>query len=523
MLSPGMVPSPGPPSPGPRGIPRTAFDLLPHLASFLEAPPPQTLLIIGGSGTGKSTLVRSLLPRVRGPGIFIAYRTEGTSPPGEPAGAPGTGRISLLVVDPEGSSGDGPDDPSEGAERSLSFAPAALQNGSEVPTPLAEAIARLGTRAEGFVAVDSWDATSEEDFRRRGGERASVRVLSAPISSLRGLFGRAPVRGIIALSTPPDPELLSIADGVVELGWEDLHGFRLRVVTIEKLRRTPPPETRYLYSLERGEFYCPPQFAPGFRAPIAPPDPDPDPQAETLFPGSAAFAAAFGRLRPRGLTGLEVPSRFPSSVADAFLYPLVAHALSIGGRVVWIPSASSSPVQVALQLSRSIPAEFVRERLRVIAPAGPEESTHELKAVAMPLPRAASPGRKAPEGSAPSIGPLFPDAHRFLHGTPAGRPSLYVIYLDGLHALASIAGLPVSPETFPLIVGSYQRLPRFHGFGFGRADDPLDAALVASVDTHIRVEEKYGRTVLLGVRPRTSPYILDWPDESGRYTLVPMK
>ena len=124
---------------------------------------------------------------------------------------------------------------------------------------------------------------------------------------------------------------------------------------------------------------------------------------------------------------------------------------------------------------------------------------------------------------APGVGPLFPESFRFLQATREGRPSLYVIHIDGVRALASIAGVPLNPDSYPMIVSGYTRLPRFHGLGFGRADDPVIKVLAGAVDTNIQIEERYGRTVLLGVRPRTNPFILDWIGETGRYTLIPMK
>jgi hypothetical protein len=61
-----------------------------------------------------------------------------------------------------------------------------------------------------------------------------------------------------------------------------------------------------------------------------------------------------------------------------------------------------------------------------------------------------------------------------------------------------------------------------HGFGFGRNDDPLNGPLLQNLDIQIQIEEKYGRTLLLGRRPRTRPYLLDWIDPTGRYSLVPI-
>jgi hypothetical protein len=511
-----------PREPAAKGKGGVGFDLIDHLDRFLAGPGPQTLLINGPSGSGKSTLIRALLPRLKGRRLFVAYRTEpGAGTPD--SGAAGDPMLSFLVVDPNAPRVEPSRDPISSAGPMMSFAPAALPRESAFPPALIEAMARLATDGGGYVVTDSWDTQSEAEFRKQAGPEASVQVVSATSAIMRAKFGRIPICSIVALAEVPDSEMESAADGVVQLGWEDLEGFRLRVVSIPKLRSIPTPETRYLYTLDGGRFYCPPQLPPGFRPPIGPPDPDPQPEEDSLFPGSQSFCDAFGRLRYHGLTGFQVPQRFSGIHGDVVLYPLVAHVLSIGGRAVWIPAAASSAGQIISQMSRWIPPDFLRERLRIVTPWGPDPALGDLKSVALPIRRAPDDGRDARSVVAPGVGPVFPESFRFLQGTPEGRPQLYVIHIDGVRALASIAGVPLDPESFPLIVSGYTRLSRFHGLGFGRVDDPVVKVLAGAVDTLIQIEERYGRSVLLGLRPRTSPYILDWAPDSGRYVLTPIK
>lgn len=500
---------------------RSGFNFLEHLGSFLERPPPQTLLITGASGTGKSTLLRSLISKLKGPGVFLAYRTLPTETGGAPV-SPGSGTaLAILLVDTTGPRSDDPG--TAEAEHLMSFAPAAAQTFPSFPEPIGRAIDRLSARGGGFVVADSWDAESDREFRARAQEGGTVQELETTVPILRAQLGQIPVRSLLALSFEPDLEMLSRADGVIHLGWEDVEGFLLRVVSIPKLRSAPAPETRYLYSLDGAVFNCPSQLPPGFRPPIGPPHPDRSPQEESLWPGSEPFAAAFGRLRYHGLTGLEVPPRFPSYLADVFLYPLVAHTLSIGGRVAWIPSAMSTPLQITSQLSRFIPPEFLAERLRVLSVGGVDQGLGELKPVALSIRKAAPTGEDGRPVPPSPASPMFPEAYHFLRSTPERRPCLLVVYVDGLNAIAAVAGIPLNPAAVPMILGTYARLPMFHGFGFARSDDPLDKTLAMGIDTLVHVEEKYGRTVLLGLRPRTNPYILDWTDEGGQYALIPMK
>lgn len=507
----GVAPEPAPT--------RGGFDLIAHLASLLEIPRPQLLIVKGASGTGKSTLLRTLVPLLRRPRIFLAYRSErgvrGSDRTGPPEGEP----VSLLMVDPQ--AGEGPEGTS-GAEYSMSFAPAAFRSEDGLPTPLVEAAHRLDEAGGGCVIMDSWDRGSEELFRSQVGDRGSARVLSTGARALWTQLGSLPATVLLVLVEDPGAEAVSSADGVIELGWEDVEGFALRVLSVPKLRLAPVPEPRFLYSLDQGEFRCPTRLPPGFEPPIGPPDDDPDPRAATIFPGSQDFAGAFGRLPMPGFTGLEVPSQFASRFADVFLVPLVAHTLTRGGRVVWIPSASSGPAEVCAMLDGYVPKTTLREGLRVLSSAESEEDLGDLAEVALPVRREPEVQPRTGE-HAPAVRPLFPSAYDFFRGQTGGRPCLYAIAFGGIHEMAAAAGMTINPSTFPFVVGAYARLPGFHAFALARSGDPLTQVLVARAAAHVRIEERYGRTLLFGVRPRTNPYLLDWPDADGRYHLVPLR
>ncbi len=501
---------------------RRGFDLLDHLRGFLSDGPTPILLVMGPAGSGKSTLLQTLVPMLPGPKAFIAYHAEG-QPPDSAASTAGMNLpISLVLIDATPGAPPASDSADE-VGQSMSFAPATARQEEAFPEALREVEGRIAAQGHGLVVVDSWDQPSEAALLRLAGPGAVTRRLQASAGVLRGQFGRSAAPMLLTQGERTDPTLISIADGVVELGWEQVEGFALRVVTIPKMRRSPVPETRYLYTLQGGVFRCPPQHPPGFQPPIAPPDPDPEPEAADLFPGSVAFADAFGRLRAHSVTGLEFPASLPSRVESVFLLPLVAHTLSTGGRVAWIPAPTSGPAQAVSDLAKMVPRDFVRERLRIVTAGASEEGLGEMRSVALPVRREGSKRTDVREPGGPSVGPMFPDVYAFLRGTPEGRPSLFVVSLDGLQGLTAAAGITVTPATFPVVIGVYARLPRFHGFGFGRSEDPLARVIIPNLDTHLRVVEKYGRNVLLGIRPRTTPFILDWTDPTGRYSLVPIQ
>ena len=497
------------------------FDLLEHLEEFLRRGPPLTFLIKGESGTGKSTFLRTLISRVKGPRMFLVYRTSQSPQEGPPPGA-ATPEISpLLVFDPYASVAEPAEDASTTVDQSMAGSLAVHQASAPSTDPLSAALDRFVGRGPGIVVLDVWDPKWDQVLRALTKGGGAVTEVAGAIPSLRTQLRQLATRAVMSVPPEGDAAFLSMADGVVELGREEFEGFALRVISILKLGDLPTPEPRYLYSLHNGVFSCPSQLPAGFRPPLGPPDADPDPTEGTLFPGSREFAEAFGRFRYHGLTGFEVPPRFSYRLSEVFLIPLVAHTLNSGGRVAWIPSATSGTAQLCSQLRPFVPPDFLRERLRVLSLGVGDSSVGEYRSVVLPIRREAGGPAASTEGQ-PGIGPLFSEAFDFLRGTAEGKASLYVVSLDGLEALAVVADVPLDASTFPFVVGTYARLPGFHGVGFGRSDDPLAKVLLSSVETHIRVEERHGRTLVLGVRPRTNPFLLDWSDPSGKYALLPL-
>lgn len=501
----------------------TGFDLLQTLASFLETPPPLTLLITGEAGTGKSTLLQSLIRLVRAPPLFVGYRSETADRARSIFTDSGDAVLRLIIVDPEAVPPEGPQDSGSGLGDPFPFAPVAAQSGAGLPTTLSDLETRLSEAGGGCVFVDSWDPTSEAAFLAHGGGRGHARTVEVQLGVLRKTLGRQRIRTVLVAAGDPGPELLSMADGIVDLGWETSDGFSLRVASVSKLQRVPVAQRRFLISLDKGTFYCPPPPPPGFRPPIGPPDADPSPGEVTIFPGSQAFADAFGRLRIHGITGLGISSRTPSNLADIFLMPMVAHTLKSGGRVVWFPPLASGPSQICAQLTPFVPVDFIRERLRIVTAGAAELGLWDLQTVALPARRETGEARGVRTSTASPTTPIFPDAYQFLLQNPVDRTSLVAISLDGFKALAAVAGIALDPATFFLQISAYQRLPGRHAVSFGLASDPLMKAMMPIVDSYIRVEEMHGRTVLFGERPRTSPFILDWADPSGRYTLIPVR
>jgi hypothetical protein len=265
-----------------------------------------------------------------------------------------------------------------------------------------------------------------------------------------------------------------------------------------------------------------PRLPRDFTVPIGPPDPDPAPGSGTQWPGSASFAQAFGRLADNALTGFELPpSHIPRLIAVIGL-PAAAHTLRTGGRVIWIPSPQTPASFLYTELLRFVPRDVVQERLRILSAGGYEDGPEELRSIRLPIRAGSREGPGASGSGGPHARPAFPDAVDFFREDGTGKPALVVLSLEGLRALAAVSGVRYDRALFSLILESYKRLPRFHGLGFGRSDDPLTLAALPSAGTHLKIQERFGRTVIFGARPETSPYVLGWTQPEGRYTLLPI-
>ena len=499
----------GPPAPG--------FDLLADLADYLGPEhPPRFVVVSGHVGMGKSVLLRSLIPLLKGPTAFLAYLPIPTAPGGSAAEED----LALLLVDPRY---DASTRASGGVNDPAVVSPIADENG--VPTRLNDAVRRFPGPGRGTLIVDSWDRGSEAFFRAQVTDEHSVQTLSAPARALgtmrRGLLStRAHI--ILAITPTEGAPLASTADGLVELHEEDREVGRVRVASNRKARGgTLPSAPDHLYTLEGGHFRSLSELPKGFRPPIGPPDKDPEVRPTSGWPGSESFAKAFGRLRFGGYTGLTISDDCPDTLPHVFAVPMATHALQSGGKVVWIPAPSIRPARIVAFLREFVPVDWIRERVRIISASGDEAGLGDLRSVVLPLRRDVSDGKDLRTADSPGVGPIFPDAYRFLRARPEPTPALYVMSLEGLRTAATVADRPFDPAMLPVVLGAYARIPDFHGFGYGPPMDPYAVSVRSTVDSVIHAEMVCGRPVLSGIRPKTATFLLDWTRPDGRYSLVP--
>jgi hypothetical protein len=498
-------------------------EVVSFLASLLGGRQPGFVMILGTVGSGKSTLLRAVVPRLTGARAFLTYQTG--PPTGGATGSEPT--ISMLLLRPSSPSREG--DTATGSTdvaSMLAFGPQSRAQPSAATSPLTEATARLLDAGGGCFVVDSWDRQSATFLRAQAAQPEEVVSFTASLTALAELqttLVSSPVSLLLTVTPELGAPLLSIADTVVTLQSEEQPHGRVRVAVLVKSRGLQPGQTSFLYTLDGGKFRSFGSLPTGFRPTGAPADPDPEPGASTLWPGSAAFAGAFGRLRPGGVTGITHPDDFPVSLLQALVAPVALHTLQRAGRVVWIPAPSVHPVQVIELLRRLVPDDWLRERFRILSASGPDPTLGDLRIVLLPLGRDpnAEPEPRGP--SPPGVRPLFPGIMRFYREARTEAPNVLVASFEGLRAVAATANLTIDERTMPVIVANYGRLPHFHLIGHCAREDPVVAHLRPGVDTLCDIDMVHGRPVLFGVRPRTVPYVMDWPEPSRQFELIPVR
>ena len=478
----------------------TAVHLPPELSQFLALRGPQSLVIRGPPGSGKTTLAVALVESFQGHRLFVSSRVSRDD---LTLGFPLLQTVNghLEVIDASRIR-----EPVRKVATVIARARQALVNGATnsvdverflwLPSPLQEAWSRLPVDAPAIVVIDSWDALIESYLGvppAAGEEPVPDRMEVERL--LLDQMSESKAHVILVLERAEPTHLEYLVNGVVTTRGE-MNDERLeRWLQISKLRYLRVDNATYPFTLEGGRFEA---ITPTLQ--VLPPslgvfDPDPEPNSRSLWPGSRAFAQAFGRLPFQRQTLVECDDSVPEVGPSSLVLPAATSTLKSGGRVLIIPPPGLPAEEVFTVFAARGSPDQLRDNLRII-------QTNPQGAPTAP--------------DTPSIvDPPSPDEAKqrtfweFLRATAAGtRPMLIISYAEGLEMLQpgrepgnNFSAVASAPR-------EYLRSTRIHTMVIARSSDPSLSTLRRLASLHIQLRDRVGRVFVYGVQPHTPGFVL---------------
>jgi KaiC/GvpD/RAD55 family RecA-like ATPase len=500
----------------------TVIRLPPELQKFLELPGPQTLVIRGAPGSGKTTLTLALLECFPGDRILVTCRVPSDELRREFPWLGDESSRTIQVVDTSNMDETVLDAARlihQSRERLLSPGPEDAHDLAKflwLPPPLQETWARIDPDRPALVIIDSWDALIEQYL-------ALDRAGNAPLPD-RGYIERLLIRRmsktrahvVLVLEREEQSALDYLVNGIVLTDRVATDERLQRWLTLGKLRGIRIDNAVYPYTLEGARFESILPLPPYSTLRPGPPDPEPDVMAGHLWPGSRAFANAFGRLAFGKTTLIELDESASSQVGDMLALPMIAHTIRAGGRVLLLPHSSTTPEDVLAGLQGTVTPEQFVAQTRIILPPGPEpQGEHDLWRAVIPI-----------EKSTPSASladPIDSGVLRFVsEGATPRTPGLIFVSLQGLMAVAAGRGIPLTKEfglRLPEIFQTAIRGMPIHSVVLARHENELVGSLRVIASIRLQGSIRQGQIFLHGVAPWTPTYVLSEGSQHTPYDL----
>jgi len=488
-----------------------------ELAEFLRQDGPQTLLIRGDPGTGKTSLCFEMLHEFAGKRLYVTCRV-----------APAKIRQHFHWMA-------GPD-PVEWKLLDLTSSPSSLEEAASVLVHAHELLSASRDNADALralwlpgaiqdawgdtdpaeptlIVIDPWNAFVEqyaESGRRTVPEGPSIRDLER---TLIQLIGRTKIHLAFVMEGGEPTHLDFLVDGVVVTHRERGPDHVRRWLNLSKLRGVAINLPLYPFTLDEGLFQCitPTEWPAGLSA--AAPEPDPGPIPGTLWPGNADFARRFGRLPAGSLTLFELAPEVPREVAPTLLTPILAEVLGRGGRAMLIPPPTLSPADSYADLATFVPADALESRLRILGVFPNQVQSDKFRSVFVPPHRISwtKDGVTVPVPEDP--------AFRVGSGDRTAM-NLLVVYFSGIEGLAQSAGAVLTREAIPGAAHVTFGGSPVHLIALGRSGDPYFDAISPLAGLHLRIESRLGRILIHGYRPFTEEFAVTQSGPAAPYRLL---
>ncbi|MGD0250757.1 MAG: gas vesicle protein GvpD P-loop domain-containing protein, partial [Thermoplasmata archaeon] len=440
------------------------FDLPTEVQHLLSLPGPQSLLVRGPPGTGKSSLTLSLLRNFPGLRILITSRvTEAALRRDFPWVRWGE---EIRVVDITRGTMTYQD-----TARIISKMGEMVQNaeketelrGMWLPDSVQEAFGITDPRLPVIIAIDSWDALIDR-YLGTSSPSSALHHRGEIERLLLDQMAQGAIFLVIVVERIEPNQIDYLVNGVVETTSLEHFGRPERWLRLVKLRGTRIASNLYPFTLEGGRFRCIAPIAPRLPERAIRSEPEPHPVPGYIWPGSSDFANAFGRLPVGRISLLERDISVPVEALNLLVDPIAAHVARQGGRVLHVLPPNLAPEEVLRMYQGFLTNEQIHEQVRFELVTPELSESESFAKLVLPWPSV----------SPHAAGPRTSEAFQFLRERPpTGSPNLAIIWLTGVRESPEEGVHGHDPATAAEVAMSYVAGGPSHTLFLGPEGDPV--------------------------------------------------